>query len=93
MRATQGNLVGIRSIGSAEYDELVTEVRGALKDYQEENPMESLGFEVTGAALPALIGAIFTGGAAGAATFANVASKYPTIAKVAKVAGTAAPKR
>ena len=83
---------GIRSIGSAEYDELVTEVRGALKDYQEENPMESLGFEVTGAALPALIGAIFTGGAAGAATFANVASKYPTIAKVAKVAGTAAPK-
>ena len=77
---------GIRSLGSREYDDLLNEVRGAVKEYQQARPMEALGYEVGGAALPAIIGSLFTGGGAGAASAASIASRFPTIAKVAGVA-------
>jgi hypothetical protein len=80
---------GIRSLGGREYSELVKEVRDAVAEYQSDRPMEALGVEIGGAALPALIGSLFTGGAAGVGTAARIASKFPTIAKVA---GIAAPK-
>lgn len=80
---------GIRSLGGREYSELVAEVRDALSEYQKDRPMEALGVEIGGAALPALIGSLFTGGGAGVGTAARIALKYPTIAKVA---GVAAPK-
>lgn len=76
---------GIRSLGGREYSELVKEVRDAVADYQTDRPKEALGVEIAGAALPALIGSLFTGGAAGAATAARIATKFPTIAKVAGI--------
>ena len=75
----------IRSLGGREYSELVKEVRSAVAEYQADRPMEALAAEIGGAALPALIGSLFTGGAAGAATAARIATKFPTIAKVAGV--------
>lgn len=75
----------ISSLGGREYSELVKEVRSAVAEYQADRPMEALAAEIGGAALPALIGSLFTGGAAGAATAARIATKFPTIAKVAGV--------
>lgn len=75
----------IRSLGGREYSELVKEVRSAVAEYQADRPKEALVAEIGGAALPALIGSLFTGGAAGAATAARIATKFPTIAKVAGV--------
>lgn len=80
------------SVGSRDYEEVVNEIRGGLKQYQEARPGESLLFEVGGAAAPAIVASLFSGGAGGAATIAGVASKYPAIARAAQVAGTVAPK-
>lgn len=77
------------AVGTREYDEVLNEIRGGLKQYQEARPLESLGFEVGGAAAPAIIASLFSGGVGGAATLGGVAAKYPTIAKVL---GTVAPK-
>lgn len=77
------------AVGTREYEDVLGEIRGGLKQYQEARPWESLGFEVGGAAAPAIIASLFSGGAGGAAVAANVAMKYPTIAKVV---GTVAPK-
>lgn len=78
----------IRSLGPREYEELLAETRGALKEYGQARPGEALGYEIGGAALPALIASLFTGGAGGAAM---MASRYPTMSKVAQVAGVSAP--
>ena len=68
------------------YDEVLAEVRGKLKAYQGARPMESLGYEIGGAAIPAIIGSLFTGGGTAAATAARF---FPTLAKIA---GTSAPR-
>lgn len=77
------------AVGTREYDDVLAEIRGGLKQYQEARPLESLGYEVGGAAAPAIIASLFSGGAGGAAVAANLATKYPTIAKIL---GTVAPK-
>ena len=77
---------GIRSLGSREYQDLLDETRGALKEYEQARPMEALGYEIGGAALPSLIAGLFSGGAGTGLGVARIASKYPTLAKVAGVA-------
>jgi SOS-response transcriptional repressor LexA len=77
------------AVGTREYEDVLNEIRGGLKQYQEARPVESLGYEVGGAAAPAIIASLFSGGLGGTAVMANLASKYPTIAKVL---GTVAPK-
>ena len=80
----------IRStLSPREYDDLVAETRTALAEYQQARPAEAFAAELSGAALPAIIGSLFTAGAAGAGTLASLASKFPTMAKVI---GVAAPK-
>ena len=80
----------IRStLSPREYDDLVAETRTALAEYQKARPAEAFAAELSGAALPAIIGSLFTAGAAGAGTLASLASKFPTMAKVI---GVAAPK-
>ena len=37
------------------YDDALAEIRGGLKAYKEEYPLESIGYEIAGAAIPALI--------------------------------------
>lgn len=78
----------IRSLGPREYEDLLAETRGAMKEYQQARPGEALGYEIGGAALPALIASLFTGGTGGAAM---MASRYPTMSKVAQIAGVSAP--
>ena len=78
----------LRSLGGRDYDEVVAEVRGQLKDYQSARPLEAIGYEVGGAVLPAIIGSLFSGGTAGGATLARLAAKYP---RLAKIAGVSAP--
>ena len=78
----------LRSLGGRDYDEVVAEVRGQLKDYQNARPLEAIGYEVGGAVLPAIIGSMFSGGVAGGATLARLAAKYP---RLAKIAGVSAP--
>ena len=73
----------IRSLGPGEYNELLSEVRGAVKEYQQARPGEAIAYEVGGAALPALIAGLFTGGAG---TVAALGSRFPTVAKVLGIA-------
>lgn len=79
----------IRSLGGREYQDLLDETRGVLKEYQAARPGEALGFELGGAVLPSVIAGLFTGGAGTAAGLGNVLSKAPTLAKVV---GMAAPR-
>jgi len=55
----------IRSIGSErEYEDLVNEIRGNLDSYKQARPLEAAGAEIAGAAAPAVIATILTGGGA-----------------------------
>lgn len=77
----------IRSAGPREYDDLLNEIRGAVKAYQEARPIESTAFEVGGAAVPALVGALFSGGA----SLTAIGSRFPAIANALKAIGITAP--
>lgn len=64
------------------YQDVLDEIRGGLKGYQEAYPLEALAYEAGGAALPAVGGALlapFTGGTSAAAV-------TPTLARLAAVA-------
>jgi hypothetical protein len=55
----------IRSIGSErEYEDLVNEIRGNLSAYKDARPIEAASTEIAGAAAPAIIATILTGGGA-----------------------------
>jgi len=74
---------GARSLTSnRSYQELLDEIRGSLKSYQEAYPLEALAYEAGGAALPA-VGSImlapFTGGT-------STAAVAPTLARLAGMA-------
>jgi hypothetical protein len=77
----------IRSAGPRQYDDLLNEIRGAVKAYQEARPVESTAFEVGGAAIPALVGALFSGGA----SLTAIGSRFPAIANALKAVGITAP--
>lgn len=62
------------------YEEILKEVRGKLADYRGAKPWEALGYEAGGAAIPAIAGALFTGGGSTAAASARF---FPTLAKMA----------
>lgn len=61
------------------YDAALADVRGKLEQYKGDRPWEALGYEVGGAALPAIAASVFSGGAGGAATTARF---FPTMAKL-----------
>ncbi len=64
------------------YQDVLDEIRGGLKGYQEAYPLEALAYEAGGAALPAVGGALlapFTGGTSAAAV-------TPTLARLAAIA-------
>ena len=44
------------------YEEVLAEIRGGLEAYRQDQPISSMGYEMGGAALPALLAAPFTGG-------------------------------
>jgi hypothetical protein len=74
---------GARSLTSnRSYQELLDEIRGSLKSYQEAYPLEALAYEAGGAALPA-VGSImlapFTGGT-------STAAVAPTLVRLAGMA-------
>lgn len=75
--------VGINAAPSiVPYGQTLDEIRGSLKSYQEAYPMEALAYEVGGAMLPAVGGAILapaTGGASAAAVTA------PSLARLAAI--------
>jgi hypothetical protein len=71
------------NVNDRSYEEILNEIRGGLKAYQEARPLASLGYEAAGAAIPAvgsLIAAPFTGGTSTAAT-------APSLARLATLAG------
>ncbi|MEN9760688.1 MAG: hypothetical protein RI906_514 [Pseudomonadota bacterium] len=70
-------------VNNPSYEEVLKEIRGNLKAYQEAYPVSSLGYEAAGAAIPAvasLIAAPFTGGSSTAVT-------APSLARLAALAG------
>ena len=70
----------IRSLRGEDYDQVLQEVRQQLSDYREAAPIASAGYELAGAALPAIIAGLFTGGTA---TAGMAASRYPALAQFA----------
>jgi hypothetical protein len=81
----------IKSIGSdREYEDLVSEIRGNLDAYSEARPIEAGAFEVGGAALPAIVATIMSGGTA---AIAGIGSRLPFLTRLVgqatgKVLGT-----
>lgn len=77
----------VRSLGSEDYETAINEIRGGLKAYQEARPGEALALEVGGAAAPAILASVFTGGG----SLAALGARFPTLLKLGKAAGLAAP--
>ena len=73
-----------------EYEEILNEIRGSLDQYSEAYPKSSLGYELSGAALPALLATIWSGGGAAPVIFGRLAAKLPKA--VTNIIGTTAPK-
>lgn len=60
------------------YDEVVKQIRGQLKAYEEAKPVEAMSYEVGGAALPAVAAVPFTGGG----SLTTLATRAPTLMKL-----------
>ena len=73
-----------------EYEEILNEIRGSLDQYSEAYPKSSLGYELSGAALPALLATIWSGGGAAPVIFGRLAARLPKA--VTNIIGTTAPK-
>lgn len=74
------------------YEEVLAEIKAAVKAYEEAEPMEALGYEMGGAAAPAvasLLAAPFTGGTSTAAAATQMG---PLATKVAMMLGIKNPK-
>jgi len=54
------------------YEEVLAEIRGGLEAYRQDQPISSMGYEMGGAALPALLAAPFTGGTSVPLTFGRM---------------------
>jgi len=74
---------------SREYEEILNEIRGSLDQYSEAYPKSSLGYELSGAALPALLATIWSGGSAAPAIFGRLVARLPKA--VTNIIGTTAP--
>lgn len=68
--------------GGEDYDTALADVRGKLAAYREQSPGEALGFEIGGAALPAVLAAMASGGSGGGAVAARF---FPSLAKAAGI--------
>lgn len=64
------------------YEEALNEVRGKLKAYQGARPWEALGYEAGGAALPAIVASVFSGGTAAPAAASRL---FPSLARAAAI--------
>jgi hypothetical protein len=70
-------------VNSRSYEDVLNEIRGNLKSYQEARPIEALAYEAGGAAIPALAAvaaAPFTGGT-------STAAVAPTLGRLALMGG------
>lgn len=65
-----------------DYDTALKDVRGKLDRYRKRNPMSALAWEAGGATLPAIGGALFTGGGSAAAASSRL---LPTLYSAAKI--------
>ena len=70
----------VRSQMGEEYETALQDVRQRLSAYRDSFPVEAFTFEAGGAALPAVVGSMFTGGGAGVAASARM---FPQLAKIA----------
>lgn len=77
----------LRKLSGEDYETALNEIRGGLKAYQQARPGEALALEVGGAAAPALLASVFTGGG----SLAALGARFPTLLKAAKAVGIAAP--
>tara|TARA_R110000744_G_scaffold371112_1_gene481916 strand:+ start:915 stop:2981 length:2067 start_codon:yes stop_codon:yes gene_type:complete len=69
--------------GKEDYNKTLEEIRGNLKAYKQQNPIESLSYEMGGAFAPALAAGLFTGGAGTPAVLGTTMARaaLPAIAK------------
>ena len=72
-----------RSIGPEDYETAINEIRGGLAAYKEARPKEALGLEIGGAAAPAILASMFTGGT----SLAVLGARFPALVNVAKMLG------
>lgn len=77
----------LRKLSGEEYEAALNEIRGGLKAYQEARPGEALALEVGGAAAPAILASVFTGGG----SLAALGARFPSLVRAAKAVGLAAP--
>lgn len=70
------------------YEQALEDVRGKLKAYQQQAPLESLGYEALGGIVPAVGATMMTGGAAAPVTIPRVATSVAPLVKA--LAGTTA---
>jgi len=66
-----------------DYDTALADVRTRLEEYRGARPWEAISFEMGGAALPAVLGAVATGGGSTSATF-------PTLTRLGRMLGIGA---
>ena len=68
------------------YSKDLEDIRGKIKDYRGEYPVEAIGMEVGGAVLPALAAGAATFGTGGAAVGAGTAARLaPTLGRLAGI--------
>lgn len=72
----------IRSAGPREYDEILAEIRGNLKQFSKARPIAAGATEIGGAVLPALIATIMSGGTAIPAIGAYLSRSAPALGKM-----------
>ena len=72
----------LRSLGPREYDEVLAEIRGNLKQFAKARPLAAGVTEVGGAVLPTIIATIFTGGGALPAIGAYLGRSAPLLGKM-----------
>ena len=83
----EASLRALAQLDPAAYQREVARIRAQQAAYEKANPGESLGLEMSGAFLPALLPG---GQGAAAARMAGLAAKAPRLAAAAPVAGEAA---
>ena len=72
----------IRSAGPREYNEILAEIRGNLKEFSKARPIAAGSTEIAGAVLPAIVATIMSGGAALPAVGAYLSKSAPNLSRM-----------
>lgn len=84
----EAGLRALAQLDPAAYQREVARIRAQQKAYEDANKLESLGLEMSGALLPALLPG---GQGLAAARMASLAAKAPSLARIAPAIGGAVP--